>query len=527
MKKKKPVFFLVLFLLIISTAVFAQTNKLSSDKNKGDPDRLLRIENPVKEATNAYNVILCGESGVLVFFESIEVTEEKLTKWYFIFYDNQLKVKWSLEIPLIKTISYKDFYLRQKQLYLYFQKKGGRKSDENNFQLIEIQVESGENNIISGIVPEKARFIKFLIHENLAYIGLNERKNKASISIIDLISLEIKTISIGNNNSCFLENINIDTFNNTLDVITHTFTSKRNLDLIINEYTLNGDLINSLAINNDQKNTLYASQLIPVGKNKKFLIGTYTNKVPGKNELENSNISVAGFYFVEILNNKQQEIKFYNILDFKNLNTSLKGKEIHKLRKKAKNKKDGKDISIDYRLLVHDVIYLDEKFIIPSEAFYPEYRTVSRMYYDYYGRPMPQTYTVFEGYKYYNANVFCVDEKGNLLWDNSISVWSIVSFQIEEQICFLDENDEIVIVFSSEGKIASTIIKGNETTGDLEFTDIETSHPGDKLIDEELSSLKYWYDNFFICYGFQTIKNNSLLKNEKRKVFYINKIAFQ
>lgn len=525
--KKKPIFSLILFLIIVSTAVFAQTNKLSSDKNKDDPNRLLRIENPVKEASNAYNVIPCPESGVLVFFKSIEVTEEKLSKWYFVFYDNLLNVKWSLEIPLLKTISYKDFYLHEKQLYLYFQKKGGRKSDENNFQLVEVQVKTGENNIISGIIPEKAKFIKFLVHENRAFIGLNERKNDAYISIIDLLSLEIKTISIGNSNSCFLENINIDTFNNTLDVITHNFTSKRNLELIIKEYTLNGDLINSLAINNYQKNTLYASQLIPAGKNKKFLIGTYTNKVPGKNELENNDISVAGFYFVEILNNKQKELNFYNILDFKNLNTSLKGKEIHKLRRKAKNKKDGKDISIDYRLLVHDIIYRDEKFIIPSEAFYPEYSTVSRMYYDYYGRPMPQTYTVFEGYNYYNANIFCVDEKGNLLWDNSISVWSIVSYEITEQICFFNENDEIVIVFSSEGKIASTIIKENETIGDLEFTDIETSYAGDKLIDEELSSLKYWYDNFFICYGFQTIKNNSLPRNEKRKVFYINKIAFQ
>ncbi len=525
--KKKLVFNLVLFLIIISSNIFAQTNNNFSDKHKDDPNRLLRVENPVKEASNAYNVIPCDESGVLVFFESLEVTEDKLTKWYFIFYDNQLNVKWSREIPFIKAISYKDFHLSGKKLYLYFQKKGNIKSGEKNFQLIEMQVESGENTIISGAVPEKAKFKKFIVHQNHAYIGLNEKKNNAAICIIDLISLKIKTTSIGNGNSCFLENINIDTFNNTFYVITHVFTSKRNLELIIKEYTLNGDPVNSLTIDNYQKNILYTSQLIPAGVNKKFLIGTYTNKLPGKNELESNDISVAGFYFTEILDNKQQELKFYNILDFKNLSTSLKGKEIFKLRKKAKNKKDGKDISIDYHLLVHDIIYRDEKFIIPSEAYYPEYRTVSRMYYDYYGRPMPQTYTVFEGYNYYNANVFCVDEIGKLLWDNSISVWNIVSFQIEEQICFFDENDEIVIVFSSEGKITSTIIKGNETIGDLEYSDIETSFPGDKLMDEELSSLKYWYDNFFICYGFQTIKNNSLPKKEKRKVFYINKIAFQ
>jgi len=525
--KKKCIFSLVFLLISVTASVFAQTNRLSVDKNKEDPNRLLRIETPVKEATNAYNIIPCGEDGLMVFYESIELTEEKLAKWYFIFYNNLLNVKWSLEIPLIKAISYKDFQLSGKQLYLYFQKKGGIKSDEKNFQLIEIQIDSGDNKIISGIIPEKAKFIKLLVYGKHAYIGLNERKNNASICIINLISLESKNISIGNNKPCFLENINIDTFNNNLNVITHNFTSKRNVELMIKEYTLNGDLINSLTINNNQNSTLYASQLIPTGKNKKYLIGTYSNNVPDKNDMDDNDVSVTGFYFIEILNNKQQGINFYNILDFKNLNTSVKGKEIHKLRKKAKNKKGGKAISIDYRLLVHDAIYRDEKFIIPSEAFYPEYRTVSRMYYDYYGRPMPQTYTIFEGYNYYNANVFCVDEKGNFLWDNSISIWNIVSYEMEEQISFFDENNEIVIVFSSEGKIASTIIDENETVGDLEFTNIETTYPGDIIIDEELSSLKYWYGKFFICYGFQTIKNNSLPRNEKRKVFYINKIAFQ
>lgn len=522
--KKKFIFSLI---LLIFAAVSANTNKFSADKNKDDPNRLLRTEIPVKEATTAFNIIPCDESGVLIFYESIEETEEKLAKWYFIFYDNLLNVKWSLEIPLFKTISYEDFRLSGKQLYLFFQKKGGTKTDEKNFQLIEINTVSGENNIISGIIPEKSKFVELLVYKKHVYIGLNERKNNVSVCIIDLISLEINTISVENNNSCILENINIDTFNNTLDVIIHNFKSKRNLELVIKEYTLNGDPVNSLTISNYKENVLYASQLIPTGENTKFLIGTYTNNVPGKNELENKDVSVIGFYFIEILNNKPKEPSFYNILDFKNLNTSLKGKEIHKLRKKAKNKKDGKDISIDYRLLVHDVIYKDGKFIIPSEAYYPEYRTVSRMYYDYYGRPMPQTYTVFEGYNYYNANVFCVDEKGNFLWDNSISIWNIVSYEIEEQICFFDENKEIVIVFSSEGKIASTIINKSETVGDLEFTDIETSYPGDKIVDEELSAIKFWYGKFFICYGFQTIKNNSLPRNEKRKVFYLNKIAFQ
>jgi hypothetical protein len=33
--------------------------------------------------------------------------------------------------------------------------------------------------------------------------------------------------------------------------------------------------------------------------------------------------------------------------------------------------------------------------------------------------------------------------------------------------------------------------------------------------------------NFFLAFGFQTIKNNSLPNNNKRVVFYTNKVAFE
>ena len=37
------------------------------------------------------------------------------------------------------------------------------------------------------------------------------------------------------------------------------------------------------------------------------------------------------------------------------------------------------------------------------EAFYPEFRTVSDISYDYWGRPVTQTYTVFDGYRFFNS----------------------------------------------------------------------------------------------------------------------------
>ena len=38
--------------------------------------------------------------------------------------------------------------------------------------------------------------------------------------------------------------------------------------------------------------------------------------------------------------------------------------------------------------------------------------------------------------------------------------------------------------------------------------------------------MAYWYNDYFLCFGYQEIKNIALGQNNKRKVFFINKMEF-
>jgi hypothetical protein len=78
----------------------------------------------------------------------------------------------------------------------------------------------------------------------------------------------------------------------------------------------------------------------------------------------------------------------------------------------------------------------------------------------------------------------------------------------------------------SEGKIASKIIHNAEVIEKLDFSQVELQYPNDKLLSETKSRMVHWYNNFFLCYGYQEIKNVALERNNKRLVFYFNKIRF-
>jgi hypothetical protein len=84
----------------------------------------------------------------------------------------------------------------------------------------------------------------------------------------------------------------------------------------------------------------------------------------------------------------------------------------------------------------------------------------------------------------------------------------------------------MVLAFNRQGKIGAKIIKGNDVIEGLDYFPIETSYNNDKIMEDTKSNMVHWYGNYFLTYGFQTIKNNTFSRNNKRIVFYINKVGF-
>ncbi|MCF8299135.1 MAG: hypothetical protein K9J13_16420, partial [Saprospiraceae bacterium] len=139
------------------------------------------------------------------------------------------------------------------------------------------------------------------------------------------------------------------------------------------------------------------------------------------------------------------------------------------------------------------------------------------------------TRQVFDGYRYTHAIVAAFDKDGERLWDNTFEIMNVLSFNLKERVKVLrnSEDDEIVLVYSYGGQLNSKVIEGSKVVERKQTTKLETKNEKDKVLSNYDSDMEYWYDNYFITWGYQRIKEKGKgLLNKKRQVFYFTKIAY-
>jgi len=197
-----------------------------------------------------------------------------------------------------------------------------------------------------------------------------------------------------------------------------------------------------------------------------------------------------------------------------------------KRKARSTSVREKKKLNYNYNMLVHEIIPRDSAFILIGEIYYPEYTTIEYTDFDYYGRPVIVRREIFEGYRYTNAVVTGLSYDGELLWDHSFEIRNIKSFNLRERVKVMFDGEDVVLMYSSNGSIASKIIRGSEVIEGIQYSRMESAYENDKLLQDIDSDIVQWYDNYFVSYGYQGIKNNIQLKRKERKVFYITKVKF-
>jgi len=310
-------------------------------------------------------------------------------------------------------------------------------------------------------------------------------------------------------------------------VVDNYLGKKKNV-LMILKISVDGTIKQTLSIEPVLENkVLNEARLAFTGRDTLMVLGTYHYEASKmSNREEESNPESAGYFVAGFVNDKQLMINYFNFLEFEEMYRSLSSKTIADLKSKAeKQKNKGEEYSLDYTLLLHDIIASDSSFTILSEAYYPEYRTVTNMYYDYYGRPIPQTYTVFDGYKYISGIAASFNEAGELLWDNGIEIQNVLTFNLTKYLGYYASNGELALFYNNENKVHYKIVGAEYGGGASQTVTLESKYKGDKVMEDLGSRMIHWYDNYFIGYGYQKIKNNRIAGG-KRTIFYFNKLAF-
>ncbi|MCF8235751.1 MAG: hypothetical protein K9G67_12300 [Bacteroidales bacterium] len=489
----------------------------------------LRVEIKAKMENDVFNLMPCGEHGLLVFYQSIRMQDEKQRLWIFTFYDESLEPQREYEVPLAEGVFYKEYLTDSLAGYMIFHNPNNIKDDEFNLQVVKFDYLQKQFSFIRGRISEKAELADAALMKQKVYFGFNMKRYETGLFYADFNKHIFGTIDLNPPDKALVETIYPDRQNGLVRVMVNDFLSRKENQFLLYNFSEEGSLISRLSIKPEDEEIELNSVRMTNSGNKLMLIGTYNNSSGRLSDIKNEDeVISAGLYVSAVEGNRVEFIKLHNFLEFQNFTTYVNASELFRLRRKSmKNPGNPQEYSLNYRLLLHDIQKKDGEYILLAESYYPDYRTVSYITYDYYGRPFPQTYSVFEGYKYFSGIIAGFDNKGNLLWDNGIKVMGLTTFRLEKKLVGFFSGDDLVLAYNTQGKVASEIFDNGITVGDFEYINLEQKYKKDKLMKAANSGIMHWYDSYFICFGYQEIRNNALPGNSRRTVFYINKLAFE
>ncbi len=488
-------------------------------------DKPLRIEIPAQSDKETYRIIPCGSAGMILFYKTLEVLTDNAYKWYFIFYDKNLQKIWVKSAPILSSLDYKDVTVVKDTVYLCFESDKKNKNRDVNFQILRVALQSGSFILNNGKTPDQGNISSFEVIGRKAIHGLNNEANLSSVLIMDLPTGQPTVIPLMPNDKTSLLHCSTDPVTMNLSILISKILSKRTAELYFCRYRPSGTQEFETKIGtNNQTNEFINVTEIRAGESETLIAGTYSASRAGSKgkKVESTGLAVSPFS-----SGVQKSINYYNFLDMKNIKQLLGEEDILSLRKKSmkKNRPD-QEYSLDFSLLLHDIFPWNDQFIVAAEAYTPQYHSESFTDYDFYGRPYTNTYSVFDGYRFTGIMMASFDKEGKMLWDNAMSIRNLLSFTLEPKVTLYPSGDEIILTYLSEGKIACSIIRDSETVEKSTFSDLELMSTNDKLLAESRSRMVYWYADYFLCYGYQEIRDISKGGNDKRMVYFINKVKF-
>lgn len=477
-----------------------------------------RIEFELKEGYAGFELNQFRDQGVLVHYHD-EKAKGGVMKWKIDHYSTNLKLEDSEEFSISDNYYLKEAKEVGSSLYMFFTTRKGE------YQLTIVDVETLKTKDIKGVLPKKSFAGGLHVVDNTAFMYCSSKSAKI-LKKIDLESGKDQDIALNitgyKPSAISVENVQIDEDSRELYLFLNA-RIKKDFDVYVQRYNNEGVLQETfnLSENSPKKLTSVSGSYLSDGEY--IFTGTYSSKSAATSE---------GIYICKTTKGKKDFLNFYNFTEFEEFLSYLPQKKQDKIeKKKSKTEAKGKEFSLSYLMASHNVRFMDGKFIYIGEAFYPTYRTETRTTY-VNGKATTTTVQVFDGYQYTHATIAAFDLDGTKLWDKTFEMFPWYKPYYVKRFIEVTETstEQLGLMFSSGSTIKSMAVS---TEGDvLEDRSIDMIETGDEedKVKSTFSNLTFWYDNFFLAHGTQTIKNTEDKEEKgknKRRVYFINKISYQ
>jgi len=475
----------------------------------------------------ALEVIPAGQKGVMLLYTNARRVDKAKYAFQASFYNQNLKKNWVKDIYTVAANEYIASLLTDSCIALLFFNSENR-SESVLFTITEVSLSNGEQKSFSGKLAGKCGFSGWVYLNGSYYLAMNCPKEQCSVNEVNLVSGETREFELFKSIGGAICSLKEDLKNNRILLIVSK-TSGKSESFTLYSCSPKGEKIFSAEIfPADENKVLNEILILPVSLSRIIVAGTYVHYNEKINSSKPDESVNTGFFTSLFLDSIMQSIHYYNFIDYKNFYNYMSQENLIKIRKKAEKKgvKES-DFSLNYKLLLHNLTSINSSYLLTAEVFTPEYRTVTRTTVDFYGRPMPETYTVFDGYRLLNTLLFAFNDSCNYVWDNNFDIFDVLDFDLYKRVCLMPDSSDIILGYNTEGKLVYKVINGSKTVDGPEHIKVDTGHNSDKISEEKKSRLVHWYGSFMLAFGYEKIMNHILPGRNTRSVFYLNKIGYK
>jgi hypothetical protein len=430
----------------------------------------------------------------------------------------------------------------------------------NNYYIVRINPQDGILEKFQIFSVEKMEISNFKALNQSLFIG-GIVNNSPVILFTNLSEKRTRILPSVVSGQAEIQSMDLDTLQQQINVVYSVGKKAKTYQLILKSFDEDGNQLGSISMNPSEEYAQMNAKSTQLNDSLQVVVGTYGHKASiGSSRGPSS----QGLYFSSYLDGDLQDSKFHSFTQFNNFFNFLGDKQKNKQEKKIKNKEDkGEEFRLDYRLLMHEIIKKGDHYIVVAEAFYPDYKYINNspfignfgmlggglfspwnmLYnpyhwgYGYYGlySPFSSYYSPwgyrgfnsfgnnqqFDGWIYTHAVIAELDEKGNLLWDQSIDLNNIKEDKLIQKIKTSLNGDALTLTYQRGNNIISKYISAQGGTGEEKIQELSSQNEGDKIRRQEKSDLHYWYNNNFIASGNQIINNS---EEGRRSVYFLTKI---
>ncbi|MDR2085254.1 MAG: hypothetical protein LBP67_09710 [Bacteroidales bacterium] len=490
--KKIP---LLIILLSFSLILFAQREKESN------PLRFeINIGNNSTEPSPCI-AINCGEYGVVVSYIISTASSGDSLAFVIKLLDVNLETfkETSFVLP-------SDYYIRahtrhKSNVFVALSTSSTRKN-ATDILLVKFNLESGEISTLETSYDSPVNINVITASNNIVLISLIDKKDRYHLLSMNFANKQNSFIYTSSENSTY----------NILSLIRYTdedniyisMTKRTDLSYVFNLFEFN-DGISRLKFDKvlgDSTLLTYAAPLKDINGNINSIVGAYFS-----GNLKNL-ISSSGFgYSSSGIFNIDINSSSFNLFQHRQL---------------------AKDIYYTWQqpLKYLDIDSINTSYIFTTEAYSPKYKVTPQTDYDFYGRPYTRYYQEFIGFTTVQAVNYIFESSGKLLWIGNTEVENTEhTFIPHSKVMVNIIEDEILNAYFAKDCITYKFMNFQYRSEPVEKFYTTKKYNKDIVENEYDSMIEHWYENNYLLYGYQTIRNNSISKNNRRTVFYIQKVA--